>query len=341
MPSPRPGMLLAPAICGALVAVLVACSGPAPSTATAPASPSTSSSASEAPRATTFQPTPPPGVTSTIATTFRASGLIESGGLIWAEDHAETQTVYAIDPASGEVVGSVAMGRPCDLATVDGMVWAADLDGGAVLEIDPATFTITRTADGLSGPCGPQVAGGAVWVAVDQGYARVDLADLSTTITELGDAAFPGNGEPLWAMEYRTGALHRVNLKSGAPVVDIEAPGGPQEMVPPAIGFESLWVADAAAGTVFRLDPTTGEIQAEVTATVPTRLLVTSDAVWASSYPQGTIQRIDPATNEVVFRVRIGGNLNGMAAAGGRVWVADTLGGGLYGIDPTAVGIAD
>ena len=340
MSSPRPGSQRAAMLVLPMTLILVACTGTAPSgtpQAAAPSAPgATSGSSLPAP---TVLPTMPAGVMAVLETPFRASGLIEGAGLIWAEDHAETQTVYAIDPATGEVAGSQALGRPCDLVAVDGMVWAADNASGTLVEIDPETFEVGRTVDGLAGPCGPQTTDGALWVAVDGGIARVDLDDLSTTVTELGDAAFPGIGEPMWAMEFGSGALHRMNLRTGASTLDIDAPGGPQEMVPPVVGFDSLWVANAGAGKVFRLDPATGEVQAEVAATVPTRLLATTDAIWASSYPHGTIQRIDPSTNEVVFKVRLGGNLNGLAEVAGSVWVSDTLAGRLYEIDLAAVGI--
>jgi hypothetical protein len=63
--------------------------------------------------------------------------------------------------------------------------------------------------------------------------------------------------------------------------------------------------------------------------------------VWTTSYPLGVVERIDPATNEIVFRAKLGGNLNGITEGFGAIWVVDTRSGILYRIDQSSTVIED
>ena len=56
-------------------------------------------------------------------------------------------------------------------------------------------------------------------------------------------------------------------------------------------------------------------------------------ALWAANYADGTVARIDPATNEVT-RMRMPGNLQGIAAGAGSAWVSVV--GGTAGSRPPA-----
>ena len=281
----------------------------------------------------------PPGVVDVIDTTFRASGILAAEGLLWAEDHAQTSTVYAVDPQTGETVGSIPLLRPCDVAAADGSIWAADLEAGKLLEIDPETFKITNEVSGLSGPCGVVSVAGSLWMVVDSGIARVDPKNRTASVTDLGGGFFPGVGTPLWAAAFGSGELARIDVDTGDAVVRIPPPGGPSEVIGLAVGFGSLWASHETAGRVFRLDPESGAVEAEIDVAGPSRLLITDDSVWLSSYATGKVIRIDPDTNEVVYRAFLRGNINGITLGFGSVWVSDTANGMLYRLEPQATGI--
>ena len=284
-------------------------------------------------------PTLPPGVVDVIDTTFRASGILAAEGLLWAEDHAQTSTVYAVEPETGETVGSIPLLRPCDVAAADGSIWAADLDAGKLLEIDPETFEIANEVSGLSGPCGVVSVAGSLWMVVDNGIARVDPKNRTASVTDLGGGFFPGVGTPLWASAYGSGELARIDVDTGDAVVRIPPPGGSSEMIGLAVGFESLWASHETAGRIFRLDPESGAVEAEIDVAQPSRLLITDDSVWLTSYATGKVVRIDPHTNEVVYRAFLRGNINGITLGFGSVWVSDTANGMLYRLEPQATGI--
>jgi outer membrane protein assembly factor BamB len=324
-----------------LVLILGACAGvsssASPRTASptaSPASPSAPSSTAPEPSAT---PTLPPGVTEVFELAFRPSGISATGEVIWAEDHAQSQAVYAIDPETGETLTTIEVRRPCDVVAAFDRIWVADLEAGSLLSIDPETMDAKVEASGLHGPCGVQAVDGAIWLAVDEGLARVDPKSGKVAIEELGGAAFPGTGLPLWAALFGSGDLVRVDTASGTVTRTVHHPAGPIEGPPVAAGHGALWVG--GTDRLYRLDPKTGKVEGKLPTALSTRLLVTDDGVWLTSYPQGVVERIDPKTNEVVFRANLGGNLNGITEGFGAIWVTDTSVGLLYRLDPGAMGI--
>jgi streptogramin lyase len=326
-----------------LGSALLACGGPATTGGSSPATTRGSPTAGPtvAP-ANSVSPTLPPGILAKLTLDSPPSGIVAAGDYIWFEDHARTNAVYAIDPETGETAGSVQLVRPCDFVQVGDVLWTADLDASKLVAIDLETFEIVREAPGLAGPCGPVFTGGSIWLTVTEGLARVDPEDGTSTMTELdGGGAFPGTGKPLWAATYGSGDLHRINLETGASVLDIPSPGGQSEFSHLAIGFDSLWLGNEGTKKLYRLDPTTGEILAETPIATPARILVTADSVWVTSYTGGMVERVDPTTNEVVYRVRLGGNINGLAEGFGSIWVGDTLTSLLYRIDPAATGLTE
>jgi streptogramin lyase len=183
------------------------------------------------------------------------------------------------------------------------------------------------------------VVDGALWSVVDEGLARMDLATETVVTIELGGGAFPGSGSPLWATRYDTGDLIRIDTTTGEPQLTIANPGGVAEGPSAAAGFDSVWVG--GSNRVYRLDPASGAVIAEIETAVVARLLVSATGVWVTSYDRGVVERIDPATNQVVFRAQLGGNPNGIAEGLGSIWVADTGRGLMFRIDPAAVGLSD
>jgi streptogramin lyase len=317
----------------AIAIVLGACFG-----ASTPASQDTATRSSALSPELSATPTHVPGVTRVFDLSFRPSGIVAHGNLIWAEDHAQTNFVYAIDPDTGATRAKIEVTRPCDVVAAFDRIWVADLDAGSLLSIDPSTHVVDEHVSGLARPCGLQVVDDAIWLAVDEGLARVDPRTAKLTITKLEGAVFPGAGMPFWAARYDTGDLLRVDPASGDVQVTIPHPGGMTEGPPLAAGFGSLWVGAWAKDGLYRLDAATGTVEREIDTASASRLLVTTDGVWLTSYVGGAVERVDPTTDQVTFRAKLGGNINGIAEGFGSIWVTDTATGRLYRIDPAASG---
>lgn len=311
--------------------VVAGCSGSSGPTVTTVAPTSTSE-----PGATTT--TLPPGVAAVLYLDHRPSGIVIAGDVIWTEDHAWIGRAYAIDPESGATLASFEINRPCDLAATDGRLWVADLERGMLVWIDTTTLSVGGEIAGLAGPCALQVVEGALWFVVDNGLARLDLSTEEVTVTDLGGGAFPGSGSPLWAAMFKGGDLVRIDTATGAAELTIPHPAGSTDAPAVAAGFDSLWVG-SSTNTLYRLDPVTGAVVAEIPATQVTRLLITDGGVWLTSFERGVVERVGPATNQVVFRVHLGGNPNGIAAGLGSIWVADTMRGHIYRFDPLVEGL--
>ncbi|HYT30478.1 MAG TPA: hypothetical protein VEN82_06850 [Actinomycetota bacterium] len=108
--------------------------------------------------------------------------VVGAGG-IWITDfHGDT--VIRIDPATGAVLGTVAVGtHPLDTAFGFGSAWITNLDGGSVSRVDPGTGRVMATipvgggelqglATGLGSVWVASVAGDEIW-EIDPGTDRV------------------------------------------------------------------------------------------------------------------------------------------------------------------------
>jgi YVTN family beta-propeller protein len=73
------------------------------------------------------------------------------------------------------------------------------------------------------------------------------------------------------------------------------------------LGSGAVWVTSFANDTVYRIDPDSHEVVAEIEVGAnPEGLLVTDEAVWVSNHRGGSISHIDPATNAVVATLSFG-----------------------------------
>jgi ABC-type transport system substrate-binding protein/class 3 adenylate cyclase len=124
-----------------------------------------------------------------------------------------------------------------------------------------------------------------------------------------------------------------------------------------ATGAGAIWVANAEAGSVTRLDE---QLRTQATVAVghdPAGVAVTGRDVWVTNSLDGTVSRIsaDALPLQVVQTVTVGNGPIGIAAGDGKLWVADSLdsrvtvldaGAGTVirhsaaGPDPTAVAVA-
>jgi peptide/nickel transport system substrate-binding protein len=103
-----------------------------------------------------------------------------------------------------------------------------------------------------------------------------------------------------------------------------------------ARGEGAIWVTNANAGTVSRIDPVTRTVRQTITVgSGPSGIAVGAGAVWVANYGDATVSRIDPQTNTVVGEaIPVGNGPTAVAFGEGVLWVANAVDRTLSRIDP-------
>lgn len=115
-----------------------------------------------------------------------------------------------------------------------------------------------------------------------------------------------------------------------------------QEPVALAVHEGRLWVANHDDGTLRRIDPATGNVEATIDLGVePHGMAIGAGAVWIADGHHNAVMRIDPGTGRIVARIDAGFETGMVAASDAGVWVAaaggaDLTRNGLARIDPAA-----
>jgi streptogramin lyase/tRNA A-37 threonylcarbamoyl transferase component Bud32 len=207
-------------------------------------------------------------------------------------------TLTRLDPETGEKVG-----KPRQLgAGIAGValggkwLWATNPQRGKVLRLDPRSGRLLKTIDVRGKPAPIALGGGRVWVADEAGRG-------------------------ITAVNAEGGKVYRQGLPPQAPRLRL------------AYGLRGLWVTNAEAGTVRRLDPdqleTAGPIRV---GGGPAGITVAGGFVWVASSRSGRVSMIDPFLGEV-SPIEVGGHPGGIDAGTSAVWVADTEAGTVSQID--------
>lgn len=222
--------------------------------------------------------------------------LMSSGELVWVSGVEPGIVAYddSMDPVFEVEAGTVWAALEFGL----GYIWSSeapdDTEATTLLRIDPATGETARFA--LPSPGVPEessiaVTDDAVWAII-----RPVTAGDDWTLVGLD----PASGAAVRAIDVGTDTAAAVRG-----------------------GFGSLWVT-RPSGLLSRIDPTTGETQAEIELPhSSTFLSVGPDAVWVMNQV-GEVTRIDPATDTVVATIsanRSGIQGGDIVASADAVWV--------------------
>ncbi len=222
-------------------------------------------------------------VTDTIRVGNSPAGVAVGEGSVWVTN-AGDGTVSRIDAKTNEVSQTLKVGTgPSGIAVGDGALWVADAVGAQSLRVDPASGEADTVP--LAGrPSGVAFTTDGVWVSVaPAGVARIAVADPSVTLIQS-----VGNG----------------------PTAVLSA-------------FDSIWVANHLDGTITRLEPSTGRVEATTAVGEgPTALAAAPETLWVANEFDGSIDAIDLTTNTVKRTVPIGGVAASLATAGDGLWLA-------------------
>lgn len=188
-----------------------------------------------------------------------------------------------IDPATNEISATIELpDRLCQgIVASDDAIWACAADG--LVRIDPATNTIAATVPikGAQAFYRPAFGGGMVWALGSTSKVGDTVIRLDPATQETTSFPVPGS----------VGGL--------------------------AYGFDALWLAMPAEGTLVRLDPATGTTEVVASDLVsPKSVVVGTDSLWVTLHggPEDQAQpgepqiaRIDPASGEVLAEIEVGG----------------------------------
>jgi DNA-binding beta-propeller fold protein YncE/tRNA A-37 threonylcarbamoyl transferase component Bud32 len=207
---------------------------------------------------------------------------------IWVTSERDG-TLTRLDPETGEPVGPPRqLGVGISGVAVGGnWIWATNPRRGQVLRLDPHSGRILKVVD-VEGKPGPiALGGGRVWVADEKGR---------------GITAINSEG----AQVYRQG------LPPQAPRLRL------------AYGAHALWVTNAEAGVVRRVDPTELETGEPIrVGRGPAGVIVADGFVWVANSRSGTVSKVDPSLRDVLSSLEVGGHPGGIDAGTSAAWVAN------------------
>jgi DNA-binding beta-propeller fold protein YncE len=288
----------------ALVALSIACGGPGTSS-------------------------PSHGGIVTIPVGVNPAGIAVGKGDAWVANSGEG-TVSKIDLARNRQVAKIVVGDP------DGLVRCQST---SIHQTPHGDFRI-RNCDL---PKAVAVSTGAVWAGKGdtKSLVRIDpVSDRLTATIPIGiEAWYIAASDPaVWGSDWRTHTVVRVDPASGGVVATIaDLPAGPTGI---AIAPGAVWVASSRAGALTKIDSATNRVVDSVpTDMTPLPVTYAYGGIWVRNEFQegnGTVQRVDPGADRVVATIPVGpeigrDGLDGLAAVGGRLWVAGLQ---LEAIDP-------
>ncbi len=242
---------------------------------------------------------------------------LEAFGSLWMLTPDDEGSITRLDPATNEVIATIPVGtRLCQaIGATDDAIWACTR--GGVVEVDPEANEVVGTVELPTAefygylPFGD----GALWVPsgevtrTDQ-LQRIDpsTATIAATYPLEFDAQWLTYGlDAVWLTDTADGKLWRFDPETEE--LSEVAAGFPDPGAS-AIGAGSVWLAIHSAHesrpavdetTLLRLDPATGEVQAEIATGGPmfeAMIHAADDAVWLRA-PVPFVGLIDPSSNEM------------------------------------------
>ena len=257
--------------------------------------------------------------------------------------------VAEIDPHSDEVVGQVPNvgARPSSIAYGSGSLWVANLDDRTVSRIDPNTRSLERNLSVVDTPTGLAASRGAVWVVgatasspsvtvrrIDPQFDSVSNARRIGNVVPGGAGSIAAHGPSVWVAP-SSGLLSRLDSRSAKVIRRIDPNASPANVV---VGPDAVWITDARADTVTRVDRTSGLVTAIAVGRGPSGIAVDSSGVWVADTLDDAVVRIDPQTRAVATTYPVGASPVGVAVGAGAVWVSNSRDGTVTRLDPSGAG---
>jgi len=276
-----------------------------------------------------------------------------------AEGPETNGRLVRIDPASDDVVGTIAVGNdPSAVAVGDEGIWVASRGDGIVRRIDPETNQVLLEAPAHGKPAEIALFGGRAVVSNGPQDANVaviqyatgreqDVISLAAGGGFFGSARVGAGESGLWVAtaDRHVGQLDLAVSRILDPVY-ISSPRNERANAyfsGISVSEDGVWVlGDLLDPTLWRIDPATGDVAATVPLPfAPKDVAVGEGAVWVTSQLDDTVARIDPETNAITAIVPVGRGAAGVAVGAGAVWVANAIDGTVSRVDPSTLGVVD
>jgi sugar lactone lactonase YvrE len=265
------------------------------------------------------------------------NGIADGLGGVWVTGGYARQNhlLYAVDPATGRVVGQVELPsrvviNPNDIAIGGGAVWAAV--GASVYRVEPASAlsgaaVATRAFAAL--PPGAVIGdlvvdAGALW-ASDTTHGKVyrfaaSTGRLEAVIPVGGTAGAMAVGDGgVWVADVESHTVSRISVTGSRVDRVLTFPGPPNHIAATGNG---VWITDGTGDVAAALNGDGGRILTLPVGAGPTGLAAVGDTVWVASTADGTLSRIDARRPAVVATVRVGVRPYAVAADRQGAWVA-------------------
>jgi hypothetical protein len=306
-------------------------------------------------RAVTVRPLPPPTTPLPGASVFRVCGgarqpylqygLAAGFGSVWLACR-ERNEVQRIDVATGAVQARIRLPGVAVWSVVagEGAVWAIALHGSTVYRIDPVANRVAAAISLEADVPYLWAGGGAVWVADDAGRAvlRVDpQTNLQVARIPVGDgpAGFAFDGSFVWVLNHRENTLDRINPMNNMVTLTTDPLGGMNAAAERIAVFGGVLFVSGRGLDLLRVSTPNGTVLSE-TEIGAGGINVQSDGanLWVVPAEAAADLRGDPIA-EAVLRVDASGAItkrvvptrqmfvDGLAAAGGQVWLFDAVAG--------------
>jgi streptogramin lyase len=262
-----------------------------------------------------------------------------------------------VDPASGEVVSTLAFGRDLSAVSADSDgVWVGSLRTGTLGRIDARTgklLAAISVAGARQGPSAVAAARGLVWI-VDGGDDKLRLyhvgertfSSIEPRLPEAGSAGCActdlevpavARGRVVWAVSAPDKTVERFVADEITGSSTALGKGGVSGL---AVGAGAVWaVSTLGSGdvpTLYELDAQTNRLLAKTklgSGVAPAGVAAGEDAVWIADVLGNVVLRIDPRTLRATARIPVGNGPTSIAVGNGAVWVVNNLDGTLSRID--------
>jgi DNA-binding SARP family transcriptional activator/streptogramin lyase len=252
----------------------------------------------------------------------------------------DPNTVVQLDPVSGNVLASFAVGLDPDrVAIAGGAVWVLGSGSGTVSRVDPArgeavTVEPVRGARALAAS---DVEG--IWVASGGRAALRRLpggaAGDAQAVSVPGVSVLGLGGGKVWAVSPpgTAGEPDTVMLvdAASASVARRVTVGRDSQFV--AYGHGAAWITSRGDDTVTRISAS-GDAETFEVGPGPTGVAITDEAVWVAHFWNDELWRLDPVTKEIEARIPLEQGPYDVQAGLGSVWVTSVDGRTITRVDP-------
>jgi YVTN family beta-propeller protein len=267
-------------------------------------------------------------------------GLVFANGLLWVSDETGN-TVQGIDPATGVVSATIAVGHRPGPLTFDGQrLWVVNQDDSTVEAIDLTTRASVQRVTTPSRAAAILFAANAIWIASANNTVQAILPETGALQPAIAVGSLPwvlaSDGQRVWVASRNSNTVQAIKPDPANPLILFtQTLNG----TPAGLAFDGnvMWVSIQSRSQVQGLNPETGEVMVKglTVGLRPSTLVFDGQRLWVANQGDNTVQVVDVVVGTVSAPVPVGQLPRAFAFAGGHVWVANYSDNTIQALDPT------